>query len=172
MHRILLPILVLPLLVAIASVGCSDAPGVTVLRVAEGSVCVIRGGTGDCTEVQPNTKLRPGDIIKTDDASSAQITFFDGTTVDLEAGTEIEVESLEVTGTGSTIIVLKQTIGSITFRVTKIIDPGSTYDVETPTGVASVRGSAVDVDVSEDGTTWITNLEGEIWASAQGVELH
>jgi hypothetical protein len=37
--------------------------------------------------------------------------------------------------------------------------------------VAAVRGSAMQVYVIEDGTTWITNMEGDISAVARGVEL-
>jgi hypothetical protein len=55
--------------------------------------------------------------------------------------------------------------------VTKVVDPASRYEVETPTGVVAVRGSAVRVYVIEDGTTWAINLDGDIWAVAQGVEI-
>jgi len=116
--------------------------------------------------------LERGDIVRTGDDSWAQITFFDGTTVDLEAGTEIEIVLLAGSAdTASTTIRLKQAIGSIIFRVYRIIDPESSYEVETPAAVVAVRGSAMRVDVIEDGTTLITNLAGDIWASAQGVEL-
>jgi len=116
--------------------------------------------------------LEVGDSVKTGDDSNAEITFSEGSTVELQAGTEIEIASLDIlTGTGSTTITLEQTIGSVIFRVTKIVDPASRYEVETPTGVVAVRGSIMQVNVVEDGTTWVTNLEGDIWASAQGVEL-
>jgi hypothetical protein len=55
--------------------------------------------------------------------------------------------------------------------VTKVIDAASRYEVETPAGVVAVRGSAVQVYVIEDGTTWAINLEGDIWAVAQGVDI-
>lgn len=174
MRRSIVSVISITLLVVAMVSGCSSAPGaaVTVLSVAEGSVCVIRGGAGDCVEVQPGMPLGPGDIIRTDDESGAEITFFDGTIVELEAGTEIQLVLLSYDAqTDSTAIRLGQTIGSIIFRVTRLIDPGSSYDVETPTGEASVRGSVMRVDVAEDGTTLITNLGGDIWASAQGVEV-
>ena len=163
------------LLIGVVQPGCgSTTPttAVTVLSTTEGTVYVMKGGTGDWVEVQAGMSLEPGDIIKTDDESGAEITFFDGTIVELEAGTEIELVLLGYSAdTDSTTIKLGQTIGSIIFRVTKIIDAGSSYDVETPTGEASVRGSVMRVDVAEDGTTLITNLGGDIWAIAQGVEL-
>jgi hypothetical protein len=114
----------------------------------------------------------PGDIVKSGDNSSAEITFLDGSTIELEAGTEIEVVSLNIsTESDSATIRVRQTMGSIIFRVIKVIGPASRYEVETPAGEVAVRGSAVQVYVIEDGTTWACNLEGDIWAVAQGVEL-
>jgi hypothetical protein len=55
--------------------------------------------------------------------------------------------------------------------VEKILDPASSYEVETPTGVAGVRGSVMVVSVGEDGTTWVTNREGNIYANAHGEEV-
>ena len=173
MRKKLLSILVLSILVASTFVGCvSRPPTLAILSIAEGNVSVMKAGTGSWTEAQEGMSLEEGDAIKTGDDSSAEITFSEGSTVELQAGTEIEIASLDIpTGTGSTTITLEQTIGSVIFRVTKIVDAASRYEVETPTGVVAVRGSIMQVNVTEDGTTWVTNLEGDIWASAQGVEL-
>ncbi|TEU12970.1 MAG: hypothetical protein E3J21_19800, partial [Anaerolineales bacterium] len=133
---------------------------------------VMKAGTDDWIEAEVEMELEAGDTIKTGDNSGAEITFFDGSTMELEAGTQIEIISLDLAcDTGVTTITLEQTIGSIIFRVTKVIDPASRYEIETPTTVVGVRGSAVQVYVIEDGTTWVTNLEGDIWVVAQGVEL-
>jgi hypothetical protein len=131
----------------------------------------MKAGTGNWTAAHTGRSLGPGDAIECGDNSTAEITFVDGTIIELQAGTEIEVDSLACADTGPITLVLKQTIGSIIFRVTKVIDPASRYEVETPSGVAGVRGSAMWVYVIEDGTTWVTNLEGDIWAVAQSVEL-
>jgi len=131
----------------------------------------MKAGANHWIEAKVGMCLEVGDSIKTGDDSGAEITLIDGTTIELQAGTEIEVDSLGTTDTGPGTIVVKQTIGSIIFRVIKIVDPGSRYEVETPTGVVAVRGSAAEIHVMEDGTTWGCNLEGDIWAVAQDVEL-
>jgi hypothetical protein len=115
--------------------------------------------------------LEQGDIIRSGNSSNAEIACIDGSTVELQAGTEIQVASLAITDTGSATIVLNQIIGSIIFRVIRIIDPGSRYEVLVPGGAVAARGSAMQVTVTEDGTTQACNLEGNIWAIAQGVEL-
>jgi alpha-tubulin suppressor-like RCC1 family protein len=176
MGRKLWAILVLAALVASALAGCDqNSPGAStlnILSITEGTVFVMKAGTGDWIEAEVGMSLEAGDSIRTDDNSGAEITFSEGSTIELEAGTEIEIASLDIsTGTGSTTIALEQTIGSLIFRVAKIVDPASRYEVETPTGVVAVRGSATHVYVMEDGTTGAINLEGDIWAVAQGVEL-
>jgi hypothetical protein len=173
MRKKLLSILVFSILVAPTLVGCGSSPStLTILSITEGDVSVMKAGTASWIEVEAGMSLEVGDSIKTGDNSSAKITFFDGSTITLQAGTEIEIASLDIsTDTGSTTVTLEQTIGNTISRVEKLVDPASRYEVETPTGVVAVRGSVMQVYVIEDGTTWIINLEGDIWAVAQGVEL-
>ncbi len=173
MRRRLLSILALSILVASTLVGCAPSSSMlTVFSITEGDVFVMKAGTDNWTEGEVGMSLETGDSIKTGDNSNAKITFFDGSTIELQAGTEIEITSLDISGEdGSTTITLEQIIGNTISRVTKILDPGSRYEVETPAGVVAVRGSVMQVYVIEDGTTWVVNLEGDIWAVAQGVEL-
>jgi hypothetical protein len=173
MSKRLLSILALSVLMASALVGCgSSASTLTVASTSGGNISVMKKGTSNWIEGQVGMSLEPGDIIRSGGDSTAEITFLDGSTIELEAGTEVEVVSLDIsTETDSTTIKLKQAIGSIMFRVTKIVDPASHYEVETPTGVVAIRGSAVHITVSEDGTTRACNLEGDIWATAQSMEL-
>jgi hypothetical protein len=172
MRNKLLSVIVPSILAAATLVSCGSSPStLTILSITEGNVSVMKAGTNNWVEAQVGTSLEVGDSIKTGDDSGAEITFFDGSTIELEAATEIEIASLDVSTTGSTTITLEQTIGNTISRVTKILDPASRYEVETPTGVVAVRGSAVQVYVIEDGTTWAINLEGDIRAVAQGVEV-
>jgi hypothetical protein len=178
----LLSILALIIVVASTTVSCgggSPCPStLTILSIATGNVSVMKAGTNDWTGAQVGTKLEVGDTIKTGEDSGAEITFFDGSTMDMEAGTQIEILSLAIAcDTGVTTISLLQTIGTTISRVTKILDPASRYEVETPSGVVGVRGSGVRIQVFvgnssyRDGTTLVTNLGGHIYAIAQGVEV-
>jgi hypothetical protein len=173
MRKKLLSILVSSVLVTSTLAGCGSSPStLTILSITEGNVSVMKAGTGSWIEAGVGMSLEAGDSIKTGDNSSAKITFFDGSTIELQAGTEIEIASLNTsTDTASTTIFLEQTVGNTISRVTKLLDPASRYEIETPTGVVAVRGSVMQVYVIQDGTTWAINLEGNIWAIAQGVEL-
>jgi hypothetical protein len=182
MRKKLLLILALTILVVSTIVGCgggSPCPStLTILSITEGEVLVMKEGTNDWVPAGPEMELEEGDTIKTGGNSSAEITFFDGSTMELGAGTEIEIIALDIVcSTGVTTITLAQMIGDTISRVTGILDPASSYEVETPSGVVGVRGSAVRVRVISDhlhyadGTTLVTNLEGNIYAIAQGEEL-
>ena len=178
MARGLAAIVVLIVLVTSILIGCEGGGGspcpstLTILSITEGEVSVVKEGTDDWTEAEAEMELEIGDAVKTGEDSGAEITFFDGSTMELEAGTEIEILSLDLAcDTGVTTITLEQTIGTTVSRVTKLLDPGSSYEIETPTGVAGVRGSTMIVTVGGNGTTLITNEEWNIYAIGQGVEL-
>jgi len=173
MCKKLLAILALSILVAATLVGCESSPStLTILSITEGDVFVMKAGTDDWIEGAVEMPLGVGDMLKTGDDSGAEITFFDGSTMELEAGTQVEITSLDFSADSDvTTITLIQTIGTTISRVTKFLDPASRYEVETPTGVVAVRGSGVEIHVSEDGTSWGCNLEGDVWAAAEGVDL-
>ena len=174
MCKKLLSMLILTTLVASILVGCSEECGstLTILSISEGDVLVMEGGTDSWEEAQVGMSLEPGDSIKTGSNSSAEITFFDGSTIELEAGAEIEIISLDISADcSSTTITLEQTIGDTISRVIKLLDPASRYEVETPSGVVVVRGSSMLVQVFPDGSARVTNLAGEIWVTGEGVEL-
>ena len=135
-------------------------------------VLVMRAGTDTWSNATANMTLEAGDRIRTGAFSHAVVIFFEGSTIDLKADTEISVTELNVAeDTGSTVIRLWQEIGKTTSRVEKLIDPASRYEIETPAGAAVVRGSEADVTVAEDGTTTIDNIEGQWSAIAQEQEV-
>jgi hypothetical protein len=143
----------------------------TILSMAQGSVLVMKAGTGNWTEAQVGMSLKLGDIVTSGNSSGAEITFFDGSTIELQAGTQVEIASLNMSSTNSTTIGLKQVLGTTISRVTKLVDSASSYEIETPACVAAVRGSVMIVNVIADGTTWVTNERGDIWVNVDGVEL-
>ena len=122
----------------------------------------MKAGTDTWVEAQAGMNLEPGDTIKAGDNSRAKITFFEGSTIELEPGTEINVTELSVAATGSTTIRLKQELGKTVTRVEKLTDPASRYEVETPAAVAAVRGTRMGVTVFQDGLTWVDNWEGSV----------
>ena len=160
-------ILMLPVLPACGG----GRQGPTILSAANGAVSVFRPGNAAPVPGTPGMTIKPGDVVVAGNNSTAMITFFEGSTMELEAGASIEVVSLKQAKSGSTTLLLKQTLGDTVSRVTKLVDANSRYEIETPAAVAAVRGSSMAVKVVRDGTTTVANIDGAISVKAQGQEV-
>ncbi|GEM_PF-6917559 len=149
-----------------------DATPLTMLSISEGSVFVLKSGSSAWVEAQVGTTIIPRDKIKAGDGSRAIITFFDGSTIELMANTQIDVSELSISDTGSTTILLKQSIGETVSNVKKLVDSSSRYEIETPDGVAAVRGSILNLIIAASGLVTVINREGTIVAIAQGIAVY
>ena len=111
MRKIIFLVIVTILVIGSVLPGCARYT-LTIFSITDGDVFVMKAGTDDWMEGEVGMSLGVRDTIKTGDDCGAEITFFDGSTIELKAGTEIEIVSLDISrDTGSTTIVLKQTIG-------------------------------------------------------------
>jgi hypothetical protein len=148
---------------------CSGSSGKTILSNIQGEVLVKKYQADNWENGTVRMVLDKGDVIKSGTDADAVVTFFDGSTIELKADTQIEIS--ELVKSQIKVIRLKQEIGETISKVEKLIDPSSRYEIETPAAVAGVRGSSMLVYVIRDGTTTVQNLEGQISVTAQGVEL-
>jgi hypothetical protein len=167
---------VLLLTLVIYAAGCTKSdpePNSTIITDIQGDVQVMKAGESNWTAAQIKMILQSGDSIKTANNSAAVVTFFEGSTVKMEANTQIQVSKLSIPAATekSTIINLKQQIGNTVNTVKKLTDSASRYEIETPAAVAGVGGSVMLVSVSRDGTTRVTNQEGNIYVVAAEVKI-
>jgi hypothetical protein len=178
------PVLVFTIALLVGSIGCGEQGDqvtttsfktpheLTTISAVTGEVFVLKAGTTTWSEASPGMALEEGDHIKAGAGSNAVITFFEGSTIELAADTEISVSELGIAEpAGSTSIRLWQQIGKTRSRVEKLVDPASRYEIETPAGAAVVRGSVGDVEVDKDGVTRVTNIEGQWCGIGQGKEV-
>jgi hypothetical protein len=143
----------------------------TVLSIVGGNVLIEKPGTTNWSNGKEGITLETGDKIKTDVGATATITFFDGSTIQLNSSTEISLdELLSKSSTLPKTIKIGQTIGETSSSIVKLVDPASRYEVDTQAGVAAVGGSKMVVTVATDGTTGVYNVEGIISFTAQGQE--
>lgn len=147
-----------------------EAPPLTVLSVVGGEIQVRRAGEESWQPATTGTTLQPGDTIKAGGGSSAEITFFEGSTIELDALAEIQVSEISVSDTGSTTISLKQQLGRTISRVKKLTDTASSYEIETPAAIAAVRGSTMIINVAANGRTEVANEHGDIRIMVAGQE--
>jgi hypothetical protein len=141
---------------------------VSTLTVVDGAVLISHAGA-EFKSAREGDVLVAGDTIRTGSDGAAEITYFEGSSVRLEAETEIVVERLRTEADGGTVIGMMQTLGRTWHVVTKLISGSSRYEVRTPSSTASVRGTifAVDVHVDADGpAATVTTSEGVVVHSA------
>ncbi len=151
-------------------VPAASSTPLTILSIIGGDVYVLKAGTETWEKAEVGTTLQPGDIVKSAKGSHAEVTFFDGSTIELEQSTELAMSELGIDDNGSTTIRLVQSLGKTISRVKKLTDPASRYEVETPAAIAAVRGSVMVVTVEDDGTTTVANVSGDIRVIVDGEE--
>jgi uncharacterized repeat protein (TIGR01451 family) len=114
--------------------------------------------------------LQPGDTIRTGPYTTTVITFFEGSTVEMEPSTEITIAELGISDTGATTIHLTQVLGQTISRVKKLTDTDSSFEISTPAAIAAVRGSTMLVSVAASGRTVVGNEHGDIRIIVAGIE--
>jgi RNA polymerase sigma factor (sigma-70 family) len=106
-------------------------------------------------------QINSGDRIRAEPSSTARLIFFDGSTTDLTANTEVTIAQMRSRRDGSgKVIVLQQWLGLTQNHVNRLIDAASRFQVETRTAVAAVRGTAFTVHTAASGTTHVAVTEG------------
>jgi len=140
------------------------------VTVLDGSVLVSHAG-GPFAQIADGDVVDAGDRVRTAADSHGVLTFFDGTTVELEPGTEVTIDDLRASASGDKIVSISQVIGRTWHVVTHLVSPNSRYEVNTPTATAIVRGTAFEVAVAADGTTTTETTEGDVSTIAQGIDV-
>jgi hypothetical protein len=110
------------------------------MTVLRGSVAVFHA---DRSAVQPAPSglvVQPGEEVRTLSGSSATITFFQGTEVELGENTDLLIERVS-SADGHIDIALTQVFGVTLHRVHTLSEPGAAYQVEVGGAVAVVRGT-------------------------------
>ena len=148
--------------------------GATTLTIISGNVMVRQSAQTEFQSVKDGATLNAGDRVRTEDASYAVITFFEGSTVTLDPNTDMTIASL-LRGRGNrptaTAIALHQATGVSWSMVMPFADPSSIYQIDTPAGLVLLRGSLLQVTVQPDsGRTDVASYEGLALVRVQGVE--
>jgi ferric-dicitrate binding protein FerR (iron transport regulator) len=114
-----------------------------------------------------------GDAIDVPQGGSATLRLSDGSLVDLDGGTVIEVAEL-VTTDQDYRVRLDMLTGRTVSRVQRVLGAGDAFEVSTPSSSASVRGTVFTVQVIDDETTYVAVSEGTVWFEMDGetIELH
>ncbi|MFL7791725.1 MAG: FecR domain-containing protein, partial [Anaerolineae bacterium] len=141
---------------------------VATLEGGSGVVEVLPAGGDAWQRVLTGARVEAGDRLRTGPESTVQVVFFDGSTTDLVAETELTIAQLSSKQDGSgKIIVLHQWLGRTYNHVQPLLDADSRFEIKTPAAVTAVRGTKFALGVEEDGTTQVVVVEGQVDVKAQ-----
>ncbi|MBL8057202.1 MAG: FecR domain-containing protein [Anaerolineales bacterium] len=119
------------------------------------------------TPVADGALVRAGAHLRTGPLSSATLAFYDGSAARLGPNSVIRLEALDAQRSGPRVIRLNQTAGESDHTVAKSADPGSAYEVATPTGAGQAKGTVFHVSVTavlvqfavSEGAVAVTHLQ-------------
>ena len=134
--------------VAAATLGLLLHVGSAAAQEAVGSVAALDGradaqhpGQATAVDLKPSDAVLLGDRLRTAVASKLKLLFRDDSVLTLAAESELTVTA-EVVGPALSSSTFSLWIGTIRTLVTdRYKAPGSSFEVETPTAVAGVRGT-------------------------------
>lgn len=112
------------------------------LNIYSGSAEVVRGGTSEFGKTGSPVRLK--DAVHVGEGSRVSIILKDGSVIRLEAGSEVEVASIEYGGGKMRNALFRLTVGRLWSHV-EPLESGGSFTVETPTVVASVRGTEFNI---------------------------
>lgn len=144
----------------------------TTLTILTGQIQVKPKGAPDWKEGLNGQTLVAGDAIKSVDGSAALVTYFEGSTTSIEDDAEIILNKAEKNPNGVTTEISTTIVAGKTWtKVSKLLDPASSFAMETQSAVAVVRGTEFAVQVKPDGTTSVATADGEVAMAAPGQDL-
>jgi hypothetical protein len=157
-----------PALLALALLMLGAAPaGAQALRaigaVGElvGDCRVVRAGEAAAQPLAVGSALFEGDRVRTAVDARLRLEFVDGSVVQLGAGTELALDwFLHAPEAATQNIVLRASAGILRV-IARLVLPRAAYVVQTPTAVASVRGTDWILEAGA-GETAIVALEGAV----------
>ncbi|MBU2954435.1 FecR family protein [Marinobacter sp. F3R08] len=132
-----------------------------------GTVHLIPGNTGRKTLLAENTLIRVGDEIQSS-AGTATIELADGSEVRVSPDSRLIFNRLTQYGKAGMVDTrLRLDRGAIDTRVKPVMEGGARFEIETPSAVAAVRGTAFSLQTSPEGTH-LQVTEGNVDFGAPG----
>ncbi len=138
------------------------------VKSATGTVEVKRNGEDSFHPIVVGDIVKAGDELKTGPNGHGEFAWADGTRWKLEPKTHLKIERAAINSWRKT----EQTqfhldAGKVFVRVVKSLAPGSSFQIETPSAVAAVRGTVWSIEV-ENGKTRVGVYKGFVQVNGTG----
>jgi hypothetical protein len=148
----------IPIVNSARMIAAAD-PGSAIVAEAHGLVELQTAG-GQWKPIAAGQALSAGQHVRTQHLSSAVLLFYDGSRTELGPATEVVLEQLDTQTSGPRTILLAQLSGSTDHHVAHASDPASRYEVHTPNGSASAKGTVFQVLITPALITRVDVEEG------------
>lgn len=119
-----------------------------------GKVSVRSPQSQNWRDARPGMPVKPGWDIRTFVESNAELEFSTGSVLKIGENSVVTISSAKQnTKTGATSSNVKISTGDLWANVRKLVDKNSKFEFETPTAVASIRGTRLGLNVGKQGTS-------------------
>jgi hypothetical protein len=144
-----------------------------VIRTA-GPVTLTRAPSTKVIAAKPGLKLFAGDVLKVDKGGKAQLKFQPDTLVLLKENSVLTLNELAPSGrTRNTL-----SAGSLIANLKEALSPGASFELQTPTALAIVRGTVYEVEItpsadeSKPPAVDFYGYEGDVEIDSNGEVFH
>ena len=143
--------------------GTSTVQAATLTNV-HGVVEILPAGGTEWLPFAVGQRVAPGDRVRVGQSSSATLTFPNGSTTDLESGTDVDLLQIRTHwySHDNWDVVLRQRTGRTTSCLS--CPENETYRFEVQTQIATIvaRGTRFSVSIEENGVTDVAVVEGAV----------
>lgn len=150
--------------------GPLDSPMTAQLTESVGAVEISGGADSSWRAMDRETVIEEGQSIRTGRASTARLTFFEGSELFLAPESELTILKLAAHD-ASLALEIQQRRGKTSHEVVPLQGDEAAYVVRTPGGAATVHGTSFSVVVSESGESEFAVNEGEVEIAASGTRV-
>ncbi|OGK09644.1 MAG: hypothetical protein A2Y63_03120 [Candidatus Riflebacteria bacterium RBG_13_59_9] len=131
-------------LTMLAATDERPVPFVKIVRIA-GSVEIQRTTEGDPVAAKLGDKLFAGEVLQVKKGGKVQLCFPPNTLVLLKENSVLALSELTPERRTATFL----TAGQMIANLQEALSPGSSFEVETPTALAIVRGTVFEIEIDE-----------------------
>ena len=152
--------------------GTSTVQAATLTHV-QGVVEILPAGGTAWLPFSVGQQVAPGDRIRVGQSSSATLTFPNGSTTDLESGTDVDLLQIRARwySQDNWDVVLHQRAGRTTSCLRCPANAAYRFEVRTQIATILARSTRFSVSVKEDGTTDVAVVEGAVAVTASDTTL-
>ena len=138
----------------------------------EGEVQVEQASRGAWRTAISGDALHDGEIVRTQANGYAAVEFSDGSTVTLHPDSILRLDLMRAYAAGLSEIRVKLSPGRTEAHVQAQPEQPSRFEIDTPAGITSVRGTDFRVSVpADERASWTEVLDGKVVVSGAGKEV-